>query len=546
MSTPQMAPWPPDLQRHYYQSRAWDGRLLTERIFAFGERCPSTPAVVDRRTGRTEISYGDLCRCADRAGAHLRRIGIQSHDRVVLQMHNSWEFVAVLLGCLRARIIPVLCMPAHGEHEILHTAAAAEATAVILEKEAVGYGRKVLDRVPSVQHLLTPTNTPERWGYLFAGPVDPPAPADARPTQHIAPERTAAESVALMLLSGGTSGLPKLIARTHNDYGCYVRRSAEASGFGPASTFLAVLPMGHSLPLGQVLGVLGSGGKVVIAASPAPETVFAAIESEQVNVSACVPAMAITWLQHAEETGSDRPILRQLLVGGARPPDSLAARLVPTLTQTLQQGYGMAEGLVCQTALTDPSDLVATVQGRPICPEDELRVVDEQERDVPPGDLGQLLTRGPCTPRAYFRGGDHDARAFTTDGWLRTGDLVRVREDGSIIVDGRVKDVINRGGEKISAEEVESIALMAPGVHDCAAVAVPHSTLGEQVGLFVVTQPQAMLDLDTVTRLFAEHGLAKFKHPTVLHRVEQLPRTTFGKTDKAALRELVAHVPAPR
>jgi 2,3-dihydroxybenzoate-AMP ligase len=356
-----------------------------------------------------------------------------------------------------------------------------------------------------------------------------------------------------MLLSGGTSGLPKLIARTHDDYGCYARRVAEVSRFGRDTVFLAVLPLGHSLPLGMMLATLRSGGRVVVSGSPAPAKVFATIETEGVTVTAAVPAIAQTWLEHRRaDPRPDLSSVRLLLVGGARLPDELARQMVPALTSVLQQGYGMAEGLVCITRPADPAEVTCHTQGRTLCAHDELLIVDEAGEPVAEGEPGELLTRGPCTARGYYRAPEYNAQAFTADGWLRTGDVVRRRPDGNVVVEGRIKDMINRGGEKISAEEVENLAYQVEGVLAAAAVAMPDPELGERVCLYLVVRPGCEVTPADLEQVLEATGMARYKLPERLIVRDALPLTAIGKIDKKALRAdaadgifQIAHLPTP-
>jgi 2,3-dihydroxybenzoate-AMP ligase len=320
-------------------------------------------------------------------------------------------------------------------------------------------------------------------------------------------------AVALLLLSGGTTGLPKLIARTHDDYGCYAARQARVFGFESDSVYFAVLPFGHSLTLGGILGTLRAGGRVV-AGSPAPESALATIDRERVTAAAAVPAVAARWLEYRRSAPDlDLGSLRLLLVGGARIPDQLAAQVGPVLGCTLMQGYGMAEGLVNLTRLDDPDEVICHTQGRPICADDELLVVDADDKPVAPGEVGELLTRGPCTVRGYYQAPEHNASA-----------------------EGRIKDLINRGGEKISAEEVENFAYQVEGVSLAAAVAMPDPVLGERVCLYVVPRPGARVRLEDVIAVMERAGAARFKQPELLVLLDALPLTAIGKSDKKALR----------
>jgi 2,3-dihydroxybenzoate-AMP ligase len=235
-----------------------------------------------------------------------------------------------------------------------------------------------------------------------------------------------------------------------------------------------------------------------------------------------------------------------LQVGGARLADELARRVKPVLGAALQQVFGMAEGLLNYTRLDDPDEVVCTTQGRPLSPADEVRLVDDLDQDVPPGEPGSLLTRGPYTPRGYYKAAEQNARAFTADGWYRSGDICRMTPDGNLVVEGRDKDMINRGGEKVSAEEVENLVYQLPAVSQVAAVAMPDPVLGERVCLYVVPRPGATVTLEEIRAAMEERGVARFKLPEHLVLVDELVSTKVGKIDKKALRADIAAKLGPR
>jgi len=348
--------------------------------------------------------------------------------------------------------------------------------------------------------------------------------------------------VAVFLLSGGTTGLPKLIARTHDDYSYNARASAQLCRMDERTVYLVTLPASHNFPLAcpGLLGTWLSGGRVVMLGSPDPATAFAAIEAEGVTITAAVPAVAQRWLAYAAEHGAAQlRTLEVLQVGGARLADEHARRVRPVLGATLQQVFGMAEGLLNYTRLDDPDEVICGTQGRPLSPGDEVRIVDAGGRDLPDGEPGALLTRGPYTPRGYYQAPEQNARAFTPDGWYASGDVVRRRPDGNLVVEGRDKDMINRGGEKISAEEVENLVYRTPGIAQVAAVAAPDADLGERVCVFVVPEPGAAVTLAAIRDAMAAVGVAKFKWPERLEIRAELPVTKVGKLDKKALRDLL-------
>jgi non-ribosomal peptide synthetase component E (peptide arylation enzyme) len=227
-------------------------------------------------------------------------------------------------------------------------------------------------------------------------------------------------------------------------------------------------------------------------------------------------------------------------VGGSRLPDEIARKVKPVLGATLQQVFGMAEGLINTTRLDDPEDVICTTQGRPVSEADEIRIVDESGNDLPDGVAGSILTRGPYTPRGYYRAPEANARAFTPDGWYASGDIVERRPDGNLIVQGRDKDMINRGGEKISAEEIESLVYRIEDITMAAAVAMPDPVLGEKLCLYVTVKPGTDVTLEQIQKMLRDTGVAAFKIPERLVVVDELPATKVGKINKKELRADIA------
>jgi salicylate---CoA ligase len=538
-------PWPDDLVREYTEAGWWRGQALGTEIAAAAAARPTAIALTD---GATRISYGSLLARADALAGRLARLGMRPGMRIVVQLPNCWQFVVLTLACLRAGIVPVMALPAHRRHELAYLCEHSEARAVAVPDVLRGFdhqqmAEELLAASPTLDHILV-VGQDVRHQDLTAlcseprgaeGPIAAPVPPDPA-------------GVAVFLLSGGTTGPPKLIARTHNDYSYNARASARLCRLDQATVYLVSLPASHNFPLAcpGILGTLLSGGQVVMTASPDPASAFAAIERQSVTITAVVPAVAQRWLAHAVEQGnSPLRTLQVLQVGGARLADEHAARIKPVLGATLQQVFGMAEGLLNYTRLGDPDEVICGTQGRPLSPGDQVRIVDADGNDLADGQPGALLTRGPYTPRGYYRAPEQNARAFTPDGWYASGDVVRRRPDGNLVVEGRDKDMINRGGEKISAEEVENLLYRMPGIAQVAAVAAPDAELGERVCVFVVPEPGQQISLGAINAGLATAGVARFKWPERLEIVAELPVTKVGKLDKKALRDMLAGRSAP-
>ncbi|AYF73360.1 2,3-dihydroxybenzoate-AMP ligase [Nocardia yunnanensis] len=518
-------PFPADLAQRYREAGYWAGRPLGELLRDAARRGPERPALLCD----TVTTYAELDRDADRRAHGVLALGIQPGDRVVVQLPNTPDFVPILFGLLRAGIVPVLTLPAHRRAEIEHLTRLSGAVAYLIADRVGDFdyrelAAEVSARVPSLRHVLV-LGDPGPFTDLDSVVAD----GDSLP------EVDAAE-IALMLVSGGTTGLPKLIARTHDDYAYNARASAEVCGLGPEDVYLATLPVAHNFPLAcpGVLGTIATGGAMAFVTDPSPESAFAAIERHRVSVTAVVPPLAQLWCAAVEWEEADLSSLRLLQVGGAKLAEVNARDVAPALGVRLQQVFGMAEGLLNYTRAEDSDELVCTTQGRPLSAADEVRVVDEHGHEVPAGAEGELLTRGPYTLRGYYRAPEHNARAFTTDGFYRSGDLVRRLPSGHLIVSGRIKDVINRGGENISCDELEEHLLAYPGVRHAAAVGLPDPALGEKVCAVLVTAGE-LPSLPEIKTFLTARGLATYKLPDVLRQADSLPVTAVGKIDKRAL-----------
>lgn len=524
-------PFPAERAAAYRAAGYWTGRTLDTILTDAARQWPGRIAVLDA-VGGTGFSYADLDAQANRAAGGLRAAGIAPGDRVLLQLPNRCQFAVALFALLRAGAIPVMCLPGHRAAELGHFAAVSQATGLLIADTATGFdyrtmARGLVDEHPTLQHVIVDGDPGPfaSWAHLCErAPVDPPLPVSDP------------GSPALLLVSGGTTGTPKLIPRTHDDYVFNATASAELCRLTSDDVYLAVLSAGHNFPLAcpGLLGAMTMGATTVFGTDPSPEAAFAAIDRHGVTVTALVPALAKLWAQACEWEPVTPKTLRLLQVGGAKlePED---ARLVRTaLTPGLQQVFGMAEGLLNYTRLDDPAELTEHTQGRPLSAADELRVVDAAGVPVPAGDEGELLVRGPYTFNGYFRAERDNERCFDPDGFFRSGDLVRIGDDGYVVVTGRVKDVICRGGETISAADLEEQMHSHPAIFSAAAVALPDPYLGEKICAAVVFN-DAGLSLAELNVYLDARGVAAHARPDVLVPMTSLPTTPIGKIDKKAI-----------
>ncbi|WP_327153282.1 (2,3-dihydroxybenzoyl)adenylate synthase [Streptomyces tubercidicus] len=520
------------------------GTRLRQGVASHGGRV----ALVD---GDRRWTYTELDAEADCVARGLRGLGIGRGDRVVVQLPNCAEFVLVWFGLQRLGAVPVHAMPGHRRREIGHLVRVAGAVACVVPDRHARFDHRELMREVraeqgpdgSLRHVIVvggpgPDDAfvPFEALRVDSPPASGPTATGASPAPDLDDGGADPADVALLLLSGGTTGLPKLIPRTHDDYAYNARACAQICALDARTVYLAVLPIGFNFTFAcpGVLGTLMAGGTVVVAPDPSPQTAFALVEREGVTLTSLTPPLVPHWMDETVSGSWDLGSLAVVQVGGARLPEEYARKLGPALGVTVQQVFGMAEGLINLTRLGDPEDLVRTTQGRPVSPDDEVLVVDTDGRPVPDGTAGELLTRGPYTLRGYYRAEEYNRTAFTPDGYYRTGDAVRRLPTGHLVVVGRLKDQINRGGEKIAAVEVEEELLTHPAITAAALVGVPDERWGERSVAFVVCAGTAPGAREVAAHL-RERGLAGHKAPDEVVQVPGLPLTAVGKVDKALL-----------
>ncbi len=526
-----VVPWPEPFPQRYRERGYWLGVSLYAALADAARLHAARIAIV---CGERRWTYAEFDLRVRRFAAGLRRIGIVEGDRVLLQLPNVAEFHVASFALFRIGAIPVFAQCAHRRSEIAQFVAQSQARAcIVIDREAGfdhrGLMREIRDTHPGLRHVVVVGDAAEFIAFdaLYDTAHDASGPD--------------ASSVALLQLSGGSTGVPKLIPRTHDDYLYSICASVEICGVSENTVFLCVLPAAHNFPMSSpgAFGVLLAGGCVVLARSGDPATAFALIERERATLVALVPALAQAWLESSLRARHDLDSLAVMQIGGAYLAESIAMRIAPAFGCTLQQVFGMAEGLVNYTRLDDPPARAVACQGRPISADDEIRIVDDDDQEVAPGEVGHLLTRGPYTIRGYWAAPEHNVVAFTADGFYRTGDRVRLLPSGDLVVVGRAKDQINRGGEKIAAEEVEAHLLAHPAVADAALIAIADRMLGEKACACIVARPGTAPQPRELQAFLRERGIAAYKIPDRFAFIARMPRTPIGKIDKPALRHCI-------
>ncbi|MEU7176124.1 AMP-binding protein [Micromonospora tulbaghiae] len=532
----------PERARHYRESGLWGSSRVDQTVLAAARIRPDAVALT---AGGRSLSHGALAAAVASAAARLTTLGVRRGDAMIVQLPNDLELVVLTLALSRIGAPPVLTPTALRDYELDQLVRIVRPVGIAVAAtharfDHLAMARRLRAAHPSVRRLVVSDAddaADESVVDLIAlcEPMDGPSASE--------PETAQLDDAALCLLSSGTTGPPKVIPRLQQAYDYQLRITPNLAGVDQDSVYLAVMPATHGFVLGcpGVLGTIGAGGRVVLGHSAEPAVAFELIERERVTHCALVPALAQRWAEAATDTGHDLSSLRVVQVGGARPSRPQVERIPRALGAVVQQCYGMSEGLLNYTSLDDSTDIIFDTQGRPASPADEILVVGADGNPVPPGGVGELLTRGPYTVAGYYADDAANAKSFTGDGYYRTGDLVRVHQpSSSLVVEGRCRDVVNRGGEKIPAAELESLAGEHPAVAEVAVIGVPHERYGEIVCLYIVCRDGLPApDLREVRGFLAERGLARFKLPECLEIVERLPYLGIGKVDKKSLRASV-------
>jgi len=536
-------PFPEEFARRYREQGYWEDRTIAD---VFGEVCGKFGERIAVCDAHREVSYRELDRRAENLALNLLDAGLNPGDIVLLQLGNVLEFVYTYFALQKIGVRPILALPTHRYRELKQFVELSGAVASFTADRA-----KDCDFTDIINRIQAATSTLRLKFVLGDAPegfqsLTELIESPARQSPDRIPAIQAAidpELPALFLLSGGTTGIPKLIPRSHNDYVCNSKLASSCTGITADSVLLDVLPIAHNLPLAcpGLQGFMLKGARVVLHTSTRAEQVFSLVQQYGVTHIHVVPALLIMWMNDEHVGDYDLSSVRVIQSGGQclQPQTRLLTEKILE-NCTVQENFGMAEGLLMFVRLDDPPDVRLETVGRPVCPDDEVMLLGEDERPVAPGEVGELCCRGPYTLRGYFNAPEHNARAFTADGFYRSGDMMRQHSSGNYVVEGRKKDLINRGGEKISAEEVENLILAHPSVRNVAAVAMPDRVLGEKTCACVILQDSASLDLDTLNDFLLAHEIARFKLPERLEILRDFPLSPFGKVSKKDLVVMVS------
>ena len=534
-------PYPPEVIREYVDKGWWKNRTYGDILDRSSAVYPDNIAVID---DGTQLTYLELKKKVDRLAIALHERGVKKYDRLLIQLPNRHEFVVAFYALHRIGAVPVLVIPRHEYREIFHLFKLTEPVGWFIPmrdgpRKFLPLIERMRSEATSLKYLImVEDGAPLDAGMLSMEGLIAEVKLGDYPADYLQQFRPDPNDVALILPTGGTTGLPKGVPRTHNSYLAGVGVAQKITK--PNDVFGLATPIGHGLAQQGPVGSLMKGATLVLISVPRAKEIMEAIQKYKITRMALVPTLLEDILNHPEIEQHDLSSLANLVSTGAslRPETAKKAKEFFTGIGDGFKGnvFGSSEG-PCATHYPDESPEVFLKSiGRPMHEGDHWKALDEWEKELPPNTEGELAAKGPLIFTGYYKSEAENKQIFTRDGYYKMGDLGMINEAGNIFITGRKKDIIQRGGESVIPSEIENLLHMHPVIEAAAVVAMPDPRLGEKACAYVTLRPDNTLSLEKVVEFLKEHGAGKLLMPERLEILDDLPRTLVGKVDKKALR----------
>lgn len=535
-------PHRPEDAEKYTKLRWWAGLTLGDILDKAADVYPDHEALVDTSS---RLTYSQFRKTANRLAIGMMKLDIKPQERVLLQLPNWNEFAYAYFALQKIGAITIPLIDRYRQYEINHLLKLTGATSWIVPERF----RKT-DYLPVIEDVLR-ENPQLRHVILVRGKTTDKHPRlealidDAELTEDqlhlLAERRPDPTQVAHMGPTGGTTGLPKVVARTHNDLICNVEYAALAWELGHHDICLLAGPIAHDLTFTKGLcGAIFTYGKSVLLDSTEPQAICQAIERERVTAVVWVPTLARRLAHFDRLKDYDLRSLKKMHCGGGASTPDLIKEVMEKIGCHYVNAYGGTEGQSTMTRITDDVEITHHTVGRPTCPYDTYKVVDSQGNTLPPDTAGELLVKGPGVFSGYYRAPEENAKVIDQEGFFRTGDVAKIDASGNIILTGRIKEMINRGGESISATEIERLIIDHPDVEMAAVVPMPDPVMGERVCAYIQSKAGVTLTFEGIVSFLKDQGASVLQLPERIAFIDSMPLTDAGKIDKRTLGEEIA------
>lgn len=531
-------PYDPEAAARYEKQKWWLGMTLGDMFDRACDLYPEKEALVGE--GR-RYSWAQLRTLVDNLAFNLLQEGFKRGDTVLLQTPNWPEFVISYFALQKAGLVMVLLTVNHTAREIVHLAGLTRPKGWILpgkyrKTDYLPMITQVQEKNPFLEKpIILGQDVPEgflTFDHLLETKADPgeiqSLLEDARPDPG---------DVCQILPSGGTTGLPKGAPRTHNDYICNLEYTAKAWDLNSSDTVLVATTVGHNLALvACVTPAVFQGARMVLLDSTYPQDFCRMVQEEKATCTGLVPTLISRIVKYEGLKEYDLSSLQRIYVGAANSPPELVRQVEEEIGARYINAFGMVEGPLAQSRPYHPPEVRGETIGKPCCPYDEFVTMDDQGSINPSWVEGELAARGPGIFTGYLNNPDANQKAFTPDGYFRTGDLAVIDDQGFIRITGRIKDIIIRGGENIAARDVEDLISSHPAVEYVAAVGMPDPELGEQVCAYVKRVEGSEIGDQDILEHLKSMEVSKILFPARFEFVRDIPLTAAGKADKKVLK----------
>ncbi len=524
----------------YNKFRWWSGLTLGDILDRAADVHPEKEAFVDKNT---RVTYATARDKANRLALALLETGIKPMDRVLVQLPNWNEFVFSYFALQKIGAIPVVLIDRYRQFEISRLAKLSGATAWIVAAryKKINYTpiiKDVIKEHPELKNIITVRSTEDDTSFLRLENLITKGKLNQLNLDHLANLRPDPMQVAHMGPTGGTTGEPKLGPRTHNSMITCVEYCSKSWDQNTEDINLIAGPIGHDLSFTKgFLGSVITHGKTIFLDSTSDPDICQTIEKENITSIIWVPALAQRMLQYKDLKKYNLTSLKKMhSAGGASHPD-LVKNVTKKLKIKFYNGYGATEGMTTITRTNDDIETICTTVGRQTCPYDTYKTIDINEHPVPRNIQGELVLKGPGVFTGYYNNPEENKKAFTSDGFFKTGDLAKIDEKGYITLTGRIKEMINRGGESISTKEIEGLIIQHPDVVTVAVIPMPDPFLGEKACAYIQLKPGVHLTFDEIICFLKLKQASVLQLPERIEFIDAMPHTATQKLDKKALKK---------
>jgi non-ribosomal peptide synthetase component E (peptide arylation enzyme) len=535
-----VVPYNPADTKKYIESGWWRGVTLGELLDRAADIHPDKIGFADRSFRST---YGEARLKSEKLAIQLLNIGIKPTERILLQLPNWIEFTYAYFACQKIGAIPVLLIDRYRQLEINQLAKITGATGWIVPTQYKKTDfRPIVDDVlrdtPQIRNVITARGEIDREGFHSLDQLINTAELSEANKRQLKESRPDPGQVAHMGPTGGTTGAPKIVPRTHNSLFCGVEHCSLSWEQHCEDKTLIAGPIGHDLSFTK--GFLGSVimmASIFYLDSTDNDDICHIIESEKITSIVWVPTLAQRLLSFDKLGDYDLSSLKKMHSGGGASLPDLIKGVMEKLQMRFHNGYGGTEGMTTITRAVDDYKTICDTVGRPTFPHDIYKVVDFMGRDLAPGNSGELLVKGPCVFSGYFNNPDENKKTFTEDGFFRTGDIAKIDERGYITLTGRMKEMINRGGESISATVIERLIDQHSDVAVVAVVPMPDPVMGEKACAYIEPVAGKTLTFEIIIDFLKGLKASVLELPERIEFVEEMFYTKAQKLDKKAIRE---------